>query len=53
MSKLLKIAAGILACIVVALVILRIVGLDPQTRWPGLWLTGEVVTTPVTDWAVV
>jgi hypothetical protein len=50
MSKPLKIAAGILACIVVALVILRVVGLNPQTRWPGLWLTGEVVETPVTDW---
>lgn len=48
-----KIAAGVLACLVLALVILRVVGLDPQDRYPGLWLRGELVTTPVTDWTFV
>ena len=26
---------------------------DPQDRRPGLWLTGEVVEEPVTDWTFV
>lgn len=30
---------------------LRLVGLEPKDTRPGLWLTGEVVTEPVTDWA--
>lgn len=38
------------ACLVAALIVLRLIGLDPRERWPGLWLTGEVVTTPVPDW---
>jgi hypothetical protein len=33
------------------LVILRVVGFEPRDRSPGLWIKGEVVTTPVTDWA--
>src|SRR5262249_52465387 len=46
------IAAGaLLACLVIALVVLRVVGLDPQERRPGLWLTGRVVTEPVTSWS--
>jgi hypothetical protein len=36
---------------IVALLALRVVGLDPHERRPGLWLRGDVVTTPVTDWA--
>jgi hypothetical protein len=45
--------AGVLVvvCLVVALVVLRVVGFDPHERRPGLWLTGERVTTPVTDWS--
>lgn len=39
------------AGLAVALVVLSLVGLDPQERWPGLWLRGEVVTTPVSDWS--
>ena len=41
----------VVICVVVALVALRIVGLDPQERRPGLWLQGELVATPVTDWS--
>ena len=37
--------------LVLAIVVLRVVGLDPKERRPGLWLSGNVVTTPVTDWS--
>lgn len=50
MKTLLKIVGAILVCLVVALVVLRVTGLDPHDRTPGLWLTGNLVTTPVTDW---
>ncbi len=39
-----------MVCVVAALVVLRITGLNPHGRTPGLWLTGQLVTTPVTDW---
>ena len=41
----------VLIVVIVALIALRVVGLDPQERRPGLWLQGEVVTKPVADWA--
>jgi len=41
----------VLVALVVALVVLRIVGLEPKERRPGLWLTGESVAAPVTDWS--
>jgi hypothetical protein len=66
MMKVLKV--GVLLLVVVlalAVVTLRVIGLDPQelegqelkaahdiTR-PGLWLRGDVTTTPVTDWSFV
>jgi hypothetical protein len=46
-----KIIVGILVCLFLALVVLRITGLNPHGRIPGLWLTGNVVLTPVTDWS--
>ena len=45
------VAGAVVACLVVTLVTLRIVGLDPKDRRPGLWLTGQLVTRPVTDWS--
>jgi hypothetical protein len=54
-----KIAGAILVCLVLALVVLRITGLNPigdtpgRGNYPGLWLSGQVVTTPVTDWSFV
>ena len=42
-----------MVCLILVLVVLRVTGLDPQERRPGLWLTGDVVTTPVTDWSFV
>src|SRR5579864_666542 len=59
--------SGLLGVVIVTLLTLRVTGLEPQfldpsgaefrannmTARPGLWLTGEVVTTPVTDWDFV
>jgi hypothetical protein len=51
MKVLLKIIGAILVCLALLVVMLRITGLNPHDRIPGLWLTGEVVTTPVADWS--
>jgi hypothetical protein len=51
MKILLKIIGAILVCLVLLLGVLRITGLNPHNRTPGLWLTGDPVTTPVTDWS--
>ncbi len=48
----LRLGLGVLVVVVVvALVTLRIVGLDPGERRPGLWLKGEAIKQPVTDWS--
>jgi hypothetical protein len=52
-----KIVGAVLICLVLALVVLRITGLNPigdrpgAGNYPGLWLRGTVVTTPITDWS--
>jgi len=64
--KILKISLLIIVAILaVTLLTLRITGLEPEyldldqlrahhmIARPGLWLKGEVVTTPVTDWSFV
>jgi hypothetical protein len=51
MRALLKIVGAILVCLALALVVFRFTGLDPHGGIPGLWLTGDLVTTPVTDWS--
>ena len=51
MKALLKIVVGILVCLALLLVVLGITGLNPHDGIPGLWLTGDLVTTPVTDWS--
>jgi hypothetical protein len=64
--KILKIGILLIAVILaIALLTLRITGLEPEyldlnqlrahhmIARPGLWLKGEVVTTPVTDWSFV
>ncbi len=38
-------------CAAAALLALPMVGLDPQERRPGLWLKGELVATPVSNWS--
>lgn len=57
MKTLGKIVGVIVACLIGALVVLRFTGLNPigdtpgPGNYPGLWLSGTVVTTPVTDWS--
>ena len=61
MKTLGKIISGILVCLVLFLLTARVTGFEPRTcaniyeawscRLPGLWLRGDVVTTPVTDWS--
>jgi hypothetical protein len=59
MRTLLKIAGGIVVCLGLALVVLRITGFNPigntpgPGNYPGLWLSGKVVKAPVTDWSFV
>jgi hypothetical protein len=56
-NTLTKIVGAMLACLVLVLVVLRMTGLNPigdtpgRGNYPGLWLSGTVVTTPVTDWS--
>ena len=54
-SKMKKTAktAGITLLLIVggALVSLRLLGYEPSDQRPGLWLTGDRVTEPVTDWS--
>jgi hypothetical protein len=61
MKTLGKIVIGILFCVALLLVILSITGFEPRScsniyeawscRLPGLWLRGDLVTTPVTNWS--
>src|ERR1700739_4579976 len=51
MKTLLKTVGAILVCLIVLLVVLRITGFGPHDRIPGLWLKGNAVTSPVTDWS--
>jgi hypothetical protein len=53
MKKGLRIAGGTVIGLALVLLILRGVGLGPHGLFPGLWLPGEVVSTPVTDWTFV
>ena len=64
MKPILKIGLIIVTLAALALITLRVTGLEPRyvdpaspefaasnrTAWPGLWLAGEVVDRPVTDW---
>ena len=52
MKKILKLAGtGLLLVLIVMLVSLRTFGYAPKDQRPGLWLSGEVVTEPVSDWS--
>jgi hypothetical protein len=53
MRMVLKIAGGILVCLALLLGVFRITGLNPHDGIPGLWLTGDLVTAPVTDWSFI
>ena len=60
MKVLLRIGGSILICLILLLLASRITGFEPRDcpnasslscRMPGLWLKGELVTSPVTDWS--
>ena len=51
MKKLLWIAGSVGGVLVLLLLTLRVVGFNPGATSPGLWLTGELVTSPVTEWS--
>lgn len=51
MKTLVRIAGGLAVILVLALGSARVFGFNPGATAPGLWLKGEVVTTPVTDWS--
>jgi hypothetical protein len=51
MKTLLRIVGIVVVCLVLLLIVLSITGLEPRERTPGLWLKGNLVTTPVTDWS--
>lgn len=52
MKTALKVAGLAVVGVVLLLVVLSITGLEPRQRTPGLWLKGNVATTP-TDWSFV
>ena len=61
MKTILRIVGAIFICLVLLLVTLHATGFEPKgcpptdkslsCRVPGLWIKGEPVTTPVTDWS--
>jgi hypothetical protein len=61
MMKLSKIVGSIIICLVAVLLLLSFTGFEPKDcpptdralscKLPGLWLKGERVTSPVTDWS--
>jgi hypothetical protein len=46
-----RVIIAVVVVVVLAVIALRITGLDPKDRRPGLWLAGTVATTPVSDWS--
>lgn len=61
MKKLVKIVGTTIIAVVVLLLILSFTGFEPKAcpptdrsmscKMPGLWLKGDLVTTPVSDWS--
>lgn len=61
MKILLRVGGAIVICLVLLLSASRIFGFEPEDcspfnrslscKLPGLWLRGNLVTTPVTDWS--
>ena len=54
MKTIARVAGGLVGALIVVVLLLvgfaRVFGFDPGPWRPGLWVRGEVVTTPVTDW---
>jgi hypothetical protein len=51
MNTLGKVVGVIVVCLALLLIAARVNGFEPNERRPGLWITGELVTTPVADWS--
>jgi hypothetical protein len=61
LKVLLRIGGSILICLILLLLATRVTGFEPEDcppfnrslscKLPGLWLKGQLVTTPVTDWS--
>jgi hypothetical protein len=61
LKVLLRIGGSILICLILLLLATRVTGFEPKDcppfnrslscKLPGLWLRGQLVTTPVTDWS--
>ena len=52
MNKIFKyLSTGIAVIAFLTLIVLRVVGGDPQNQRPGLWLAGKLSETPLNDWA--
>jgi hypothetical protein len=57
MKTLFRMFGIVVICLVLLLVVLRVTGLNPHGdtpgpgSYPGLWLNGTLVTTPVADWS--
>jgi hypothetical protein len=49
----LRVVGVLVVGLALVLVAWRITGLNPRGPRPGLWLSGTLVTTPVTDWSFV
>ena len=50
MKTVLKLIGGFVVVAVLLVVLARMFGFDPGPTRPGLWMRGELITTPVTDW---
>ena len=51
MKKIFKyLSIGLLGVSLFIVLVLRVVGVDPQDQRPGLWLAGDVADSPVSDW---
>lgn len=46
-----KVLGGFVICLVLLLAVLSVTGFGPHGNTPGLWLKGNLVTTPVNDWS--
>jgi len=51
MKTLMKVLGGVVVCVMLLLLVLPITGFEPHGRIPGLWLKGDLVSEPVTDWS--
>ena len=51
MKRVLRVLVPAVAVLALAQLLVRITGLNPTGPRPGLWLSGNLVTSPVSDWS--